>query len=529
MPAGGTISQFLIKESSTNYDAVWATMTGDVFMNGTSNFSATISTAAVTYAKINQLPALSVLANSSSAQAISTAVPGTHDQVLLINPAGTGLLFGQLNLSATAAITGFLSSSYLTGVFTGGVLPVIAGGSGTSALTANGLLVGNTTASVQIIAADTGGKVLLAQGTASIPAFQTMTGDFTLSSVGTATIATNVVTYVKFQQISALSVHANSSSATANSTAVAGTTNQVLRVAPNGTSLGFGQLNLSSTSAVTGFLNATSYLTGIVSVALGGTGTSALTANGVLVGSGTSAVAIAVAGTSTFVLASSGTSSAPAFSQVNLTSAVSGILPVANGGTGATAFVQGSIPFAGASGIYTQNNTALFFDNTSGALGVGTNTPFSDLGNLLGGLVVRKDQNAETRSLFENNSAGTSAIASVELATGLGNTYCILSLSNNSGSPFFSIGAGPAVSNVYINPGNIGFTANFNSSGSLILGTSAIPTSATAGFLYITSMAGTATGTANLTGATGRVPMVYDTSNNRLWIYNGSWRSAAFA
>jgi hypothetical protein len=38
-------------------------------------------------------------------------------------------------------------------------------------------------------------------------------------------------------------------------------------------------------------------------------------------------------------------------------------------------------------------------------------------------------------------------------------------------------------------------------------------------------MAGTPSGTPSAS-YTGRVPMVYDTAANKLWIYNGSWRSA---
>ncbi len=51
-------------------------------------------------------------------------------------------------------------------------------------------------------------------------------------------------------------------------------------------------------------------------------------------------------------------------------------LPVINGGTGTlTAFTLGSVPFAGASGVYSQNNANLFWDNTNARLGIGTATP----------------------------------------------------------------------------------------------------------------------------------------------------------
>jgi hypothetical protein len=57
---------------------------------------------------------------------------------------------------------------------------------------------------------------------------------------------------------------------------------------------------------------------------------------------------------------------------LSLTSGVSGILPVANGGSGTgTAFTAGSIVFAGASGVYSQNNAQLTWDNTYNSLVVG--------------------------------------------------------------------------------------------------------------------------------------------------------------
>ena len=61
---------------------------------------------------------------------------------------------------------------------------------------------------------------------------------------------------------------------------------------------------------------------------------------------------------------------------IDLTSDVTGILPVANGGTGtSTAFTAGSVVFAGASGVYTQDNANIFFDNTNKRLGIGTAAP----------------------------------------------------------------------------------------------------------------------------------------------------------
>lgn len=94
----------------------------------------------------------------------------------------------------------------------------------------------------------------------------------------------------------------------------------------------------------------------------------------------------AAAGTTTFTLPGSNGSAnyalttngsgVTSWSQISLTAGITGTLPVTNGGTGtSTAFTTGSIVFAGASGVYSQNNTKLFWDNTNSRLGVGFGSP----------------------------------------------------------------------------------------------------------------------------------------------------------
>ncbi len=64
--------------------------------------------------------------------------------------------------------------------------------------------------------------------------------------------------------------------------------------------------------------------------------------------------------------------------QIDLTTDVTDTLGVSNGGTGtATLFAQGSLVFAGASGIYTSDSPNLFWDDSSDYLGIGTSAPQS--------------------------------------------------------------------------------------------------------------------------------------------------------
>ena len=91
-------------------------------------------------------------------------------------------------------------------------------------------------------------------------------------------------------------------------------------------------------------------------------------------------------------------------SGMNLANALS----VANGGTGtSTAFTTGSIVFAGASGVYSQDNANLFWDDTNNRLGIGTSSPSAPL-EIYGASValaqVSGDTNAAIRSaLYSNN------------------------------------------------------------------------------------------------------------------------------
>jgi hypothetical protein len=71
-----------------------------------------------------------------------------------------------------------------------------------------------------------------------------------------------------------------------------------------------------------------------------------------------------------------GTPSTALLSSVSMTLGWTGQLAVGRGGTGTgTAFTAGSVIFAGASGVYSQKNANLFWDNTNNRLGIGTTTP----------------------------------------------------------------------------------------------------------------------------------------------------------
>jgi hypothetical protein len=185
------------------------------------------------------------------------------------------------------------------------------------------------------------------------------------------------------------------------------TTESGARINLGGTSVGIGVFTAATTAdgrnalsaAKSGANSDITSLTGLttpLSVGQGGTGVATLTANGVVVGNGGSALSATAVGTTGQVLVGN-TGAAPSWATltgIGVTSfsagttgltpstattgvvTLAGTLGVANGGTGtATAFTAGSVVFAGASGVYSQDNANLFWDNTNDRLGIGTTTP----------------------------------------------------------------------------------------------------------------------------------------------------------
>jgi hypothetical protein len=76
-------------------------------------FATTIQAAAVTFAKFQNLAALSVFGNCSNAASSGGNVTGTAAQVLRVNDVGTACGLGAIVLSQSAAVTGTLSPSNL--------------------------------------------------------------------------------------------------------------------------------------------------------------------------------------------------------------------------------------------------------------------------------------------------------------------------------------------------------------------------------------------------------------------------------
>jgi hypothetical protein len=114
-----------------------------------------------------------------------------------------------------------------------------------------------------------------------------------------------------------------------------------------------------------------------------------------------------------------------------------GTLGVANGGTGTgTAFTAGSVVFAGASGVYSQDNANLFWDNSNDRLGIGTASPLVRL-HVAGGtgiLVSGNGASGFNYAQFSNDVSNGVAIG-VGGSTASGWTQNLAAVFNASNNP----------------------------------------------------------------------------------------------
>jgi hypothetical protein len=289
-------------------------------------------------------------------------------------------------LPITSGGTGTTSTTFvnLTTNVTG-TLPVANGGTGQTSYTNGQLLIGNTTGNTLTKATLTAGTgVTITNGAGSISIAANNNGTVTsvatgtgltggpITSTGTVSVATNGITDALLRQSAGLSLIGRSTSTTGNVADItAGTDNQVLR--RSGTAIGFGAVNLASTNAVTGILPVGNGGTGGSTQSAARTGLGATTVGSNLftltnpgairflrinadnsvsaltntdfrtaIGAGTgNGTVTSVGGTGTVngitltgtVTSSGNLTLGGTLSGVSLTTQVSGILPVANGGT----------------------------------------------------------------------------------------------------------------------------------------------------------------------------------------------------
>lgn len=153
-----------------------------------------------------------------------------------------------------------------------------------------------------------------------------LTGDVTATGPGSvaATIANNAVTDAKFRQSAGLSVVGRSANSTGNVADItAASDGEILR--RSGTSIGFGSIDLAQSNAVG---------SSVLDETNGGTGQSTISQGDLLYGSAANTLSkLAKDTNATRYLSNTGTSNNPAWAQVDVSNGITGVVPIANGGT----------------------------------------------------------------------------------------------------------------------------------------------------------------------------------------------------
>lgn len=164
---------------------------------------------------------------------------------------------------------------------------------------------------------------------------------------------------------------------------------------------------------------------------------------------------------------------------------------------------------------------------SAGNIAIGTSSPSSRLevtGDVANSLTSLGTGDDATVTITNSNVGGLNRIAKVlfEIANlpivSISGAYTVFNGSND-------IGGSLILSTQTNASGGVLERMRIDANGNVVVNTAAIATNATNGFLYVPSCAGTPTGTP--TTYTGRVPIVVDTTNNKLYFYSGgAWRDA---
>lgn len=199
-----------------------------------------------------------------------------------------------------------------------------------------------------------------------------------------------------------------------------------------------------------------------------------------------------------------GNASTALLNAASLTLGWTGTLAVSRGGTGTgTAFTAGSVVFAGASGVYSQDNTNFFWDNTNKRIGFGIASPSTRLHVYGAGTASNNWANTDASGAalyLQDSGGGISNGGQILFGAFFGSFAGIKGVLTDGTGP-----SGDLVFQIRGTSGNIDERVRFFSNGGVSIANTTNPG---AGGLYATG-----NGSFGLTGTGGRLSVRGETSD----------------
>lgn len=233
-------------------------------------------------------------------------------------------------------------------------------------------------------------------------------------------------------------------------------------------------------------------------------------------------------------LISGGVTTAPAWGKVGLTTHISGTLAVGNGGLGITSGTNGGVPYfsststIASSAALTAN--AIVKGGGAGAAPAASGVSIDASNNVSGAALISSTTlsvggggTPGYAALFYGSANGLVQICNSSTGAGAGDG-AYFGFAGDTNFRFGLLEGTGSNIDVYTN-GTATKVASFTGLGSTVMANGALATTATDGYLYITSCAGPPTGVP--TAFTGRVAIQFDSTNNKLYVYDGAWLSTA--